>query len=225
MNREGRQGLKLRLSITVLDTRTCLPIPNAVVDLWHCDGTGLYSHFIAASQGQMGAPTDASTFFRGNKTHLCFLLPSNIVSFNTGQQITDSQGVTVFDTIYPGWYQGRATHMHVKVHIGASLVSIGGIIHVIGGHVSHTGQFFFDDRMTDAVATFSPYSSHNILRTRNDQDMIYLQSNGVSTIVPITFPANTFDGGMAGEMTVGVDPTATPVDIGGGGLPPPPFGR
>lgn len=68
MIRESRPGLTLRLSITVLDTRSCLPIPYAVVDIWHCDGTGLYSHYIASGQGQMGGPTDASTFFRGSKT-------------------------------------------------------------------------------------------------------------------------------------------------------------
>lgn len=65
MTREGRPGLPLRLSITVLDVRTCTPVRNAVVDLWHCDSQGVYSHYIAASQGQMGGPTDASTFFRG----------------------------------------------------------------------------------------------------------------------------------------------------------------
>jgi len=69
-NREGRPGLPLRLAITVLDIRSCLPIPNAVVDLWHCDSVGLYSHYLAASQGQMGGQTDASTFFRGRMIYL-----------------------------------------------------------------------------------------------------------------------------------------------------------
>jgi len=64
-NREGRPGIPLRLAVTVLDTRSCLPIRNAVVDIWHCDSAGVYSHYIADSQGQMGGPTDASTFFRG----------------------------------------------------------------------------------------------------------------------------------------------------------------
>jgi len=64
-NREGKPGIPLRLAVTVLDTRSCLPIRNAVVDIWHCDSGGVYSHYIAASQGQMGGPTDASTFFRG----------------------------------------------------------------------------------------------------------------------------------------------------------------
>lgn len=132
-----------------------------------------------------------------------------------GQQITDIQGVAVFNTIYPGWYRGRATHMHVKVHIDASLVSIGGTAYVIGGHVSHTGQFFFDDTMTDAVATMYPYSTHNIQRVRNNEDFIYAESAGSTMIIPITFPSNTFTGGMAGEITVGVDPSATPAPIGG----------
>ena len=61
---------------------------------------------------------------------------------------------------------GRATHIHIKVHIGASLTSIGRVIHVQGGHVSHTGQLYFDDRLTDAVANVHPYSTHTIQRKR-----------------------------------------------------------
>jgi hypothetical protein len=135
----------------------------------------------------------------------------------------------VFTTVYPGWYRGRATHMHVKVHIGASLASINGAIHVKGGHVSHTGQFFFDDSLTDAVATIHPYTTQTIQRTRNEEDMIYRESGGTTMIIPITFLTDQFTGGMGGEITVGVDPTATPGPTGGGGGgprppgPPPPF--
>lgn len=83
-NREGRPGIPLLLSVAVIDTRTCLPISNAVVDLWHCDSIGLYSHYIAASQGQMGGPTDASTFFRGKTVLLFFaLFVCNIYLINT----------------------------------------------------------------------------------------------------------------------------------------------
>jgi hypothetical protein len=118
--------------------------------------------------------------------------------------------------------------MHVKVHIGASLTITGGAIHTKSGHVSHTGQFFFDDSLTNIVATIYPYSTHTIQRTLNNQDMIYTQSNGATMIIPIRFLTNVFNGGMAGEITVGVDPTATPAAVGGGGPPPfgpPPTGR
>jgi hypothetical protein len=116
--------------------------------------------------------------------------------------------------------------MHVKVHIEASLVSIGGAIHVTGGHVSHTGQFYFDDSLTDAVATVYPYSTQTFQRTRNNQDMIYSESNGATTIIPVTILTSEFTGGMAGDITVGVDPTASPAPAGGGPPPfgPPPFG-
>ncbi|CAF1349450.1 unnamed protein product [Adineta steineri] len=201
---ENRPGIPLRLSITVVDIRSCLTIPNAVVDLWHCDGIGLYSHYIAASQGQMNGPNDNSTFFRG-------------------QQITNSKGISIFNTIYPGWYRGRATHMHVKVHIDASLsIMDGGAIYTKGGHVSHTGQFFFDDSLTDAVATVYPYTTQTIQRTLNDEDFIYRESNGATMLVPIRFLTDEFTGGMAGEITVGIDPTATPQPAGGGGGPRPP---
>lgn len=145
----------------------------------------------------------------------------------TGQQVTSLQGVATFKTVYPGWYRGRATHMHIKVHIGAGLKSVGGVIHSTGGHVSHTGQLYFEDGLTDAVATFQPYSSQTIRRTRNEEDGIFGQGNGASMIIPIRILSDEFTGGMAGEIAVGVDPLATPSPVGpgngGGPRPPPPF--
>ena len=84
-----------------------------------------------------------------------------------GQQLTNAQGVAVFDTVYPGWYTGRATHAHVKVHVGATVTSIGGALSTKGGHVSYIGQLYFNDSLSDEVAKLSPYSRHTIRRTRN----------------------------------------------------------
>ena len=67
---EGKAGVPLRLTINVLDTRTCSPLINALVDLWHCDTGGLYSHFLAASLGQNNRGTDNSTFLRGKSFSL-----------------------------------------------------------------------------------------------------------------------------------------------------------
>lgn len=138
--------------------------------------------------------------------------------------MTNYQGVATFKTIYPGWYRGRATHMHIKVHVGAGLKTINGAIHSTGGHVSHTGQLYFDDNLTDAVGTIYPYTSQTIQRTRNNEDGIFGGSNGASMIVPIRFLTDEFTGGMAGEIVVGVDPSATPAPVGpgnGGGPRPP----
>lgn len=138
-----------------------------------------------------------------------------------GQQMTNSNGIATFATVYPGWYSGRATHIHVRVHIGSSLTNMGGAIYAKGGHISHTGQLFFDDGLTDKVATAAPYSTRNIRRVRNNEDGIYEDSNGVTMILPIKFLENDFTKGMTGEIAVGVDPTATPAPTGSGGGPPP----
>ena len=75
-----------------------------------------------------------------------------------GIQRTDANGIATFQTVYPGWYQGRAVHIHIKVHVG--------------GNVVHTGQLFFRDALTDAVYKKAPYSEpaepHDAERRRLD---------------------------------------------------------
>ena len=41
--REDHEGVTLRLGVRVRDAAECKPIPNAVVDVWHCDAEGSYS--------------------------------------------------------------------------------------------------------------------------------------------------------------------------------------
>lgn len=127
-----------------------------------------------------------------------------------GQQVTNAQGVATFNTVYPGWYSGRATHVHIKVHIGASLTNIGNAIYAKGGHVSHTGQMFFDDQVTDTIAQVAPYTQHIIQRVRNNQDGLYNESNGATMTVAIKLLGSNVSSGTTGAITVGVDPTATP---------------
>ena len=71
---DGKDGLPLHLKIHLLDPRTCLPLSNAIVDIWHCDARGIYSHYIAASLGKSNAKTDNSTFFRGELLSFFLLL-------------------------------------------------------------------------------------------------------------------------------------------------------
>ena len=85
-----------------------------------------------------------------------------------GIQKTDRSGLAVFQTVYPGWYQGRTVHVHVKVHVG--------------GNVVHTGQLFFSDTFTDAVYTRSPYTRRPNRDVRNAQDMIYQSGGRRSTL-------------------------------------------
>jgi hypothetical protein len=88
---------------------------------------------------------------------------------------------------YPGWYRGRAVHIHMKVHVGGSVV--------------HTGQLFFDDDLTDKVYGSGPYSSRGTPDVRNSADDIYRSAGAASAILAVT-PSGQ---GYAGEITVGVE--------------------
>ncbi|GJE16806.1 intradiol ring-cleavage dioxygenase [Methylobacterium marchantiae] len=94
---EGRSGVPLRLRLRVLDAGACTPIPGARVDVWHADAQGLYSGY----QGQ-GDTRRISTLGQ---------------TFLRGTQASDANGWASFETIYPGWYPGRATHVHFKVFL------------------------------------------------------------------------------------------------------------
>jgi protocatechuate 3,4-dioxygenase beta subunit len=156
--REGHSGSLLTLKLRVLNVATCSPINGAAVDIWHADAAGNYSGF--------GAGATSRTFLRGI-------------------QKTDANGVATFATIYPGWYTGRAVHIHVKVHVV--------------GKVVHTGQLFFPDTLTDTVYKSAPYSARPNRDVRNAQDSIFVNGGkrGMLTVKKATT-------GYAGSIAMGV---------------------
>ena len=94
--RSDRQGVDLDIEITVLDgNNSCTPLENAIVDIWHCDKDGYYSEY--------GGTAMQSQNFTS-------------VHFLRGRQITDANGKVAFTSIFPGWYSGRSTHIHVHIY-------------------------------------------------------------------------------------------------------------
>jgi protocatechuate 3,4-dioxygenase beta subunit len=177
---EGRPGVPLTLKLRVVDVKRCAPIHGAAVDVWHCDAGGLYSD--ESSNGTAG-----QTYLRG-------------------VQLTNRKGHATLRTIYPGHYTGRATHIHVKVHIGGR--ARGGILR--GGHVSHTGQLFFSESANSSVYALAPYSSDTAQRTLNASDSIYSQAGGTSAEVNLKGGASS---GFVGTIALGVNPKATPAAV------------
>jgi protocatechuate 3,4-dioxygenase beta subunit len=156
---EGRPGTRLDLRLSVVDAQTCKAIKGAIVDIWHADAVGVYSGF--------GSGAASRTFMRG-------------------VQRTDKNGLAIFRTVYPGWYQGRTVHIHVKVWVGGSDV--------------HTGQLFFSDTLTDTVYKHAPYSRRPNRTTRNAQDMIY-SSGGRQSLLRMRRNGS----GYVGSITMGVN--------------------
>jgi protocatechuate 3,4-dioxygenase beta subunit len=147
--REDRPGTLLRLALRVQQAQSCTPIGNAVVDIWHCDAGGVYSGFESASRGGPGGGrTDDETYLRG-------------------AQVTNADGIVEFATIYPGWYRGRTTHIHLKVHLNKTTLL--------------TSQLFFDEAVNSAVYAKAPYSARSGRDTFNDGDGIFDQSLIVTT--------------------------------------------
>jgi protocatechuate 3,4-dioxygenase beta subunit len=140
---EARPGkpLDLEFRVSRIAAEGCVPLAGAVVDVWQCDALGIYSDV-----------RDASSDTRGQK-------------FLRGHQVTDADGVARFTTIYPGWYQARAVHVHFKIRAAPDAPS----------GFDFTSQLFFDDALTDRVHAGDPYASHGRRRTTNAADSFFRQ--------------------------------------------------
>ena len=159
-----RAGVPLSLVIRltqVTPNGACVALPGALVDLWHCDALGVYSD-IGSASGQ---------------------------KFLRGYQLSDANGVAQFATIYPGWYQGRAVHLHFKVRTTPGAAS----------GLEFTSQMFFDEALTDSVYAQSPYNTRGRRDTLNTTDGIY-RSGGSQLVVPL----GAAGGGYEGTFNVGV---------------------
>jgi protocatechuate 3,4-dioxygenase beta subunit len=85
----GKSGVSMMVNINIKNKNTgCGALQGAIVDIWHCDADGNYSEY--------GSLT-SSHFLRGRQT-------------------SDANGLVSFNTIFPGWYSGRAVHIHVHVY-------------------------------------------------------------------------------------------------------------
>jgi protocatechuate 3,4-dioxygenase beta subunit len=107
--------LKLNLNVVHVARHACIPVPGAQVDIWHCDALGSYSDIGPGGGGMPpggeippggGTPPDGGTPPGGNPG-------TTGQKFLRGYQITDSNGSVQFTTIYPGYYVGRAVHIHL----------------------------------------------------------------------------------------------------------------
>ena len=131
--------------------------------------------------------------------------------FLRGIQITDANGVATFTSIYPGWYPSRTNHVHVKVHLEGTASAT-----YSGGHVSHTGNLFFPEDISLAVAKVAPYTDNPTKdRVTLTSDFVYKGQSGSGSIMTLT-PVNAADptAGCGAAMVLGIDPAATPSSIG-----------
>ncbi|WP_111623632.1 dioxygenase family protein [Arenibacter echinorum] len=136
-----RTGVALLISLEVLDlSDECKPLSGVYVDVWHCDAQGYYSEY-------------------GNNA----LQQSDFTNahFLRGRQTTDTNGNASFISIFPGWYKGRAPHIHLEV------------LDAMGESIRIT-QIAFPKSICDTVYATSSYEGE--ADTLNDRDNVFINS-------------------------------------------------
>ncbi|MEZ5374633.1 MAG: hypothetical protein R2704_18325 [Microthrixaceae bacterium] len=118
---DGYPGHPLRLGLRVVD-EGCRPVAGSQVEIWHTDATGDYSSYVDDGSGKDEG--EGTTFMRGFQT-------------------SDADGLLEFQTIYPGWYGGRAVHIHVRARVEGTEVL--------------TAQLYFDEDYTESVFRTGEY--------------------------------------------------------------------
>ncbi|TVY83759.1 hypothetical protein LSUE1_G004559 [Lachnellula suecica] len=214
---EGQNGIPFTLDVGVLDMATCEPLEDVLVDFWHCNATGKYSSFTGRS-----ADTPFNELLDSlNLTETYDLgvtdLHTDDTTFLRGMWPTNSEGMMEMQTIYPGFYVGRAIHIHAQVHTNWTLAENGTIA---SGNTVSTGQLYMPEETNVELMALEPYASHTAInRTTNAEDDIIYQSedNGYSPIISLV-PADGVDmaNGVIGYITIGVDTTAIELCDAGG---------
>lgn len=164
----GRTGYALSIKLTIGNSNSnCAALSGAIVDIWHCDAEGNYSEY--GGSGMQSTDYQSLHFLRG-------------------RQSTDSSGIVNFTSIFPGWYSGRATHIHVHVYNAA-------------GTSLKVTQIAFPEVSGSAVLTVAGYAKGMTGYTYNAKDNVFSDD---STGIEIATVTGTKAAGFALTMNISV---------------------
>jgi len=159
--REDRSGTPLTLNLKVVNSSAnCAPVSGANVEIWHCDAAGDYSEY--------GTVTTA-TWLRGVQT-------------------SNGSGDVVFTTVYPGWYQGRATHIHIEV--------------TINGRSVKATQIAFPESINNTVYAQGVYARRGNNPLSNASDGIFADSLTSELVTPSGSPSTGYTASFQINVTV-----------------------
>lgn len=194
---EGAEGLPLLLRLTIVDAMTAEPVSGALVDIWHCNARGAYSGWSRVNPDQevdvegIGSipRTDDDTYLRGG-------------------QFSDHKGRVRFTTIYPGFYAGRALHIHVAVRI------VAGNEYLDERNVAWVGQLYFPEVVSRSVLSAKAYRGRGSQPVCNANDVYYASMGGeASTLTVWPIGRDSHEDGYFGHLTIGIDTFAVSSQI------------
>jgi len=176
--REERPGVPLHLTLNVVDDFWCTPIEGAAIELWHCDARGMYSgvknDLIDLESLRL---TGESVDMRGS-------------SFLRGQQVSGEDGIVKFTTIYPGWYPGRLSHLHLRTIIDGL------------AWTSHITQLYMPPEIERGVYESMHYRERGQNPLGIDRDLVV--RGDTAAIKQLTVPLVNDGDGLRGEFTLAV---------------------
>lgn len=139
-------GVPLTVQVIVKDTNNnCEIVSGAIVEIWHCNRNGYYSEFGPSNSGGMQS-TDMTAY-----------------DFLRGKQPTDAGGTATFQSVYPGWYSGRAPHIHVHIYAAS-------------GNSKLITQIAFIEATSTEVYTTSDFYTGSAQNTPNASDGVFSNS-------------------------------------------------
>lgn len=165
---ENYPGHPLRLGIRVVD-QSCQPIPDAKIDIWHTDASGDYSEYEDDGSGKDEG--EGSTFCRGRQT-------------------SDANGIVEFLTIYPGWYDGRAVHIHASVQLQDETVL--------------TAQLYLDEAYSEAVFATGEYTQFGSPDTGWSDDSLIGDPLADGSLITASEAQTSIGTGTLGLMNLGL---------------------
>ena len=178
----GREGTPLAIQIEVLNVNNqCRPLPGAFVDIWHCDAAGGYSEygglggFGPPPGGRVGPPMGGPNGRRppgpppGGPPPMMNMPDHRTEHFLRGRQTTNAGGQVSFSSIYPGWYPGRAPHIHAHIFDGT-------------GKSLLVTQIAFPDDVSKRIYAQGPYAAHGQSGLSAEADHVF--SGNLAQLMP-----------------------------------------
>lgn len=183
---ENQPGLPLSIAITVVDTASCAPVENALVEIWGSNNQGLYS----------GSSDDRSSWLRGGLA-------------------TDAEGIATFNTIYPGPESKRAPHLYAIVRTDWFEVSGNKTIDSDSvQHAAATGQVFFPNDLNHQVYKDTIYKAASTKAVKNEADPCHQAGSSFWAAQTEPFARGT-NGGIRAHLTISFNINDPPkIEIG-----------
>jgi len=183
--REDRQGKTMHLNLQILRYPECTPIPNAKVEIWHCDAEGKYSGYPEELAHNIYGTLKLTGMKDGN------IKPMTEARYLRGAQSSDENGNLKFITVFPGWYDPRTPHIHIKI--------------LIDDKEQLTSQFYFETEFQDKIfMSTAPYSTYGKSPYNLSNDVVLKGEKKIEGL--LLKPVWSEEGPLEVSVKIGINP-------------------